>query len=135
MAHKKHHCPKKAKHYKHLTVFERAIIGQKHKEGMDDARIAKLVKRDRSTIIREYTVEKLKLGWSPEQVSIRLPMDHKGQCISAEAIYQNVSLLTRTARKNEVQTKMEMDWCVVCIRRRLTGNMSLMQICDSLSTS
>lgn len=119
------------KRYKHLTVFERSLIGQKHKEGWHEEKIARLVKRDRSTVIRElarngapktkkyrpesahakalakrarrgirprlknelirnYTIEKLKLGWSPEQVSIRLPIDHKGQTISPEAIYQYI---------------------------------------------
>ena len=131
MAHKKQPHPKRVTHYKHLTVFERTRIGEKHKEGLGDAEIAKLLKRDRSTIIRErarngaphtkkyhpesahskalerrekrgvrprlrselireYVVEKLKLGWSPEQISIRLPIDHKKQRISAEAIYQYI---------------------------------------------
>lgn len=129
MAHKKKHYPKKVKRYKHLTVFERAFIEQKRREGLAPPKIAKLVKRDRSTIIRElarnsppktkryraesahtkalvrrarrgvrprlkneltknYVIEKLKLGWSPEQVSIRLPLDHQGETISTEAIYQ-----------------------------------------------
>ena len=131
MAQKKRRRPPAVKRYKHLTVFDRALIGQKHKEGMRENDIAKLIKRDRSTVIRElarngapktkryradsahgkalarrakrgvrprlknniirtYTVEKLKLGWSPEQVAIRLPIDHKGQTISAEAIYQYI---------------------------------------------
>lgn len=46
--------------------------------------------RLKNDLIRLYTVEKMKLGWSPEQISIRLPMDHKGQEISYEAIYQFV---------------------------------------------
>ena len=112
MAQKKQGWPRKVKRYKHLTVFERALIGQKYKEGWDDADIAKLVKRNRSTIIRElarngapmtkryrpdsahakalarralrgirprlkglfiqkYVTEKLKLGWSPEQIALR----------------------------------------------------------------
>ena len=40
-----------------------------------------------------YVVEKLKLGWSPEQISIRLPIDCKRDTrmrISHEAIYQHV---------------------------------------------
>ena len=37
-----------------------------------------------------YVKEKLKLGWSPEQISIRLPMDHKYMNISHEAIYQYI---------------------------------------------
>jgi len=131
MAQKKREHPRTVKRYKHLTVFERSIIGQKHKEGWHEERIAKLVKRDRSTVIREltrnrapqtkkyrpesahakalakrakrgvrprlksafirkYVAEKLKEGWSPEQISIRLPIDHKGQTISPEAIYQYV---------------------------------------------
>lgn len=131
MAQKKRGHPRKAKRYKHLTVFERALIGQKHQEGVHAEKIAQLVRRDRSTVLRElarngaprtrryradsahakaldrrakrgvrprlkneltrtYTAEKLKLGWSPEQISIRLPIDHKGQRISPEAIYQYV---------------------------------------------
>ena len=39
---------------------------------------------------RSYVKEKLKLGWSPEQISIRLPMDHEGRSISHEAIYQYI---------------------------------------------
>ena len=131
MAQKRKGPPKRAKRYRHLTVFERTRIGEKHKEGLDAEAIAKLVKRDRSTVIRElarngvpntkryraesahtkalakralrgvrprlkneltrnYVAEKLKLGWSPEQISLRLPIDHKGEGISSEAIYQFV---------------------------------------------
>ncbi len=131
MAQKKRVRPRAVKRYKHLTVFERSLIGQKNKEGWHVEKIAKLVKRDRSTIIREiernssginlgyrpefahtkalkrrakrgvrprlksalirtYVVEKLKEGWSPEQVSIRLPIDHEGQSISSESIYQYI---------------------------------------------
>jgi len=53
MAHQKKHHPKKVKHYKHLTVFERTVIEQKCREGLASPKIARLVKRDRSTIIRE----------------------------------------------------------------------------------
>jgi IS30 family transposase len=45
---------------------------------------------DKSIELREYLVEKMKLGWSPEQVSIRLPIDFekdKTMRISYEAIY------------------------------------------------
>lgn len=43
--------------------------------------------------LRMYVVEKLKLGWSPEQIAIRLPIDHlrdRRMRISYEAIYQYV---------------------------------------------
>lgn len=131
MAQKRKGPRKRAKRYRHLTVFERTRIGEKHNEGLNADEIAKLLKRDRATIIRElarngvpntkryraenahtkalakrkkrgirprlkneltrnYCVEKLKLGWSPEQISLRLPIDHQGETISPEAIYQFV---------------------------------------------
>jgi IS30 family transposase len=46
--------------------------------------------RLKNVLIQSYVVEKMKLGWSPEQISIRLPIDHKEQSISYEAIYQFV---------------------------------------------
>lgn len=39
---------------------------------------------------RNYVVSKLKLGWSPEQIAGRLPIDCPSQHISYEAIYQFV---------------------------------------------
>ncbi|HEY4476378.1 MAG TPA: IS30 family transposase [Candidatus Paceibacterota bacterium] len=144
MAHKKKHHPKKVKWYKHLTVFERAFIEQKRREGLAPPKIAKLMRRNRSTIIRElarnsppktkryraepaharaferrakrgirprlknertrnYVIEKLKLGWSPEQIAIRLPIDHPGQTISAEAIYQFVYAQVRRDGSGKVK--------------------------------
>ena len=46
--------------------------------------------RLKNGLIQMYVVNKLKLGWSPEQIAIRLPIDHKGESISHEAIYQFV---------------------------------------------
>ena len=46
--------------------------------------------RLKNDFIRLYTKEKLQLGWSPEQISLRLPIDHPGNEISHEAIYQFV---------------------------------------------
>lgn len=56
------------------------------------ARREKRGKRPRlkNDLIRTYTSTKMKLGWSPEQISIRLPIDHQKQKISYEAIYQFV---------------------------------------------
>lgn len=45
------------------------------------------------TPLKEYAITKLKLGWSPEQIEIRLPIEYKkdkGMRISHEAIYQYV---------------------------------------------
>ena len=121
----------KRKRFKHLSVFDRAIIGQKRKEGLSCGEIGKIIGRPKSTVFREvekrkskelgfyradvahekalnkrgkrgvrerlknetirsYVKEKLKLGWSPEQIALRLPTDHPGDIISHEAIYQYV---------------------------------------------
>lgn len=44
--------------------------------------------RLKNAIIENYVIEKIKLGYSPEQISIRLPMEKKGSTVSPEAIYQ-----------------------------------------------
>jgi IS30 family transposase len=46
--------------------------------------------RLKNPIIRAYVMTKLKLGWSPEQISGRLPADHPELTISPEAIYQYI---------------------------------------------
>lgn len=40
--------------------------------------------------IRHYVRDKLALGWSPELIAGRLSLDHPGQSISHEAIYQYI---------------------------------------------
>lgn len=44
----------------------------------------------KNELTRDYVTLKLKLGWSPEQIALRLPLDHRGESISYEAIYQYV---------------------------------------------
>lgn len=46
--------------------------------------------RLKSNVIRNYTEEKLKLGWSPEQIAGRLSKDYPGISISHEAVYQYI---------------------------------------------
>ena len=46
--------------------------------------------RLKNDLIRKYVENKLDLGWSPEQISGRLHLDHSGQAISYEAIYQYI---------------------------------------------
>ncbi len=41
----------------------------------------------KNKIIDEYVHEKLRLGWSPEQIAGRLPIDRPGQTICFETIY------------------------------------------------
>jgi IS30 family transposase len=38
--------------------------------------------------IRDYVERKIRLGWSPEQIAGRLPIDHPGKRVSYETIYQ-----------------------------------------------
>lgn len=66
--------------YQAHVAHEKALNGRKGKK----------LFRLKNNLIQEYVVEKMKLGWSPEQISIRLPIDHKGATISHEAIYQFV---------------------------------------------
>lgn len=47
-------------------------------------------KRLKDETIRAYVIENLKKGWSPEQISGRIRIDHPGMTISHEAIYQFV---------------------------------------------
>lgn len=50
-------------------------------------------KTERNETLRAYIEEKMRLGWSPEQISIRLPHEYKrdkAMRISFEAIYQEV---------------------------------------------
>ena len=57
------------------------------------ARRGNVPKTAQNAPLRYYIEEKLKLGWSPEQISIRLPIDYKPEKamrISTEAIYQEV---------------------------------------------
>lgn len=61
-----------------------------HHQKVLDRRIGKKTFRLKNDFTRSYVVEKLKLGWSPEQISLRLPIEHKGYDISYEAIYQYV---------------------------------------------
>ena len=47
-------------------------------------------KKLKNNLIRNYVENKLKLGWTPEQISGRLPLEYPGQSISYEAIYQYI---------------------------------------------
>ena len=53
-------------------------------------RTASRRERLRDEPIREYVHEKLFAGWAPEQISGRLPLEHRGLSISTEAIYQYI---------------------------------------------
>jgi IS30 family transposase len=44
--------------------------------------------RLKNTVIMNYVITKLRLGWTPEQIAGRIPQELPGQTISHEAIYQ-----------------------------------------------
>lgn len=70
----------------------RADLAQK-KSDVKRKKQGRKAKLSSNKVLLEYVVSKLHLGWSPEQIAIRLPLDFnatEGMCISHEAIYQFV---------------------------------------------
>lgn len=59
--------------------------------------------RLKNDLIRQYVVANLEEGWSPEQIAGRLPIDHPGQFISHEAIYQFIYDLQTEIRLELIQ--------------------------------
>jgi IS30 family transposase len=59
--------------------------------------------RLKNDLIRQYVIENLEEGWSPEQIAGRLPIDHPGQFISHEAIYQFIYDLQTEIRLELIQ--------------------------------
>lgn len=72
-----------------------------------ERRFGKKPDRLKNALIRSYVKEKMKLGWSPEQISIRLPIDHRGNEISHEAIYQFVYAQVRRGGNGKVKDGCE----------------------------
>lgn len=70
-------------------------------------RLGKKSTRLKSELIRSYMKEKLKLGWSPEQISLRLPIDHPHNEISYEAIYQFIYAQIRRGSNGKVKVGRE----------------------------
>ena len=62
---------------KSQSKFRKSITGRRNKEKSQEE--------------LEYTETKLKIGWTPEQISHRIRMDHPGLSISHETIYQYVA--------------------------------------------
>ena len=70
-------------------------------------RLGKKPVRLKSDLIRSYVISKMKIGWSPEQISIRLPLEHRGSTISPEAIYQFVYAQVRRGGNSRVKEVCE----------------------------
>ena len=64
-------------HRAHLRAEERRGAASKRKRLKDE-------------LIRQYVEEKLLIGWSPELISGRIEIEHPGDSISYEAIYQYI---------------------------------------------
>ena len=69
--------------FREVAGRPRRGVGKYQAYGAHQVALAKRAERGKrprlkNEVIRTYTTEKMKLGWSPEQVSIRLPIDHKG---------------------------------------------------------
>jgi len=88
-----------------------------HREALKK-RTGKRTVRLKNASIQTYVKEKLKIGWSPEQISIRLPMEHKGLSISHEAIYQYVYAQIKRAGNGYVKKGCEDLRMYLCRRYR-----------------
>ena len=89
-----------AKHLgRNVSVISREIKANSTEDGRyhaywANARSTRRKKQSRTrpriadVAIREYVEQKLQLGWSPEQIAGRLPIDHPGKRVSYETIYQ-----------------------------------------------
>ena len=67
-------------------------------------------KLSENTVLCDYVIKKLKLGWSPEQISIRLPIEYEEDTdmrISYEAIYQHIYSLVHRGGHSVVKKDCE----------------------------
>jgi len=67
--------------YTPRTAHEQALLNRKNRGRTD---------RLKNQTIRDYVIEHLKIGWSPEQIANTLPTEYPGYYISHEAIYQYI---------------------------------------------
>lgn len=77
----KRNCPPERRRYvpcrAHARACERKIKANTHE-------------RLKNALVRQYVKDGLAEGWSPEQISGRIRIDHPGQLIHHEAIYQYI---------------------------------------------
>lgn len=71
-----------------INKYEAYVANYRHLESVRKRKKKSLLKNE---FIREYVIKHLKIGWSPEQISLRIKIDtNDKQTISYEAIYQFV---------------------------------------------
>jgi IS30 family transposase len=68
--------------------YQRYLTHRAETRAVERRKQASRRRRLKTNLIEGYVREKLNYGWSPEQISGRLPRDHPGHSISHEAIYQ-----------------------------------------------
>ena len=72
-------------------VHKNYYVGSRaHQRSKDRTSTAHKRPRLKNDLTHDYVENKLKLGWSPEQISGRLELDHPGNTISYETIYQYI---------------------------------------------
>jgi IS30 family transposase len=70
------------------SVYDVYLSHKAHERAAKRKREAAQRPRLKDKVIMCYVIEKLRLGWSPEQIAGRIPQELPGQAISHEAIYQ-----------------------------------------------
>ncbi len=73
----------KRKDNMYLPCFAQTVAGFRANKQRKRARL-------KSPLVHDYVREHLRLGWSPEQIAGRLPIDHPGETIVHETIYQYI---------------------------------------------
>lgn len=68
--------------------YKRYLTHRAERRAVERRKQASRRRRLKNDLIEGYVRAKLALGWSPEQIAGRLALDHPGQSISHEAIYQ-----------------------------------------------
>jgi len=68
----------------------RYLSHKAHERAVQRKSLAHQRDRLKNDEIRRYVEHGLFIHWSPEQIAGRLPIDHKGQTISHEAVYQYI---------------------------------------------
>jgi len=77
--------------YKNNSKYQIKYFPSKaNKRAKDRKKYSHCIQRIPNEQIREYLEEKLKLGWSPEQIAGRLPLDHPELKTNYETIYQYI---------------------------------------------
>ena len=69
-----------------MTGYERALYADER--ATHRRHLPRDKRRIKCRLVRNYIVEKLEIGWSPELIAGRLPKDPPGKSISQETIYQ-----------------------------------------------